>query len=201
MSDGLDMCELHPPGPRATDEREMQAIGERLKLSRMLKGLSVSEAAQRAGLSRSFLTRVEQGKSDIALGRLVRLVDIYGIKLGDLSSDAQAGEEILVRSGQAEAISSSAEGMALHVLVPTGNRLMTPTLATLAPDGHMVEHVRHEGEEFVLIIEGEVIVNLEGTGDVVLRQGDSLYFSATRGHAYRNGGMNPARFLSVVVRL
>lgn len=197
----LDMCEIRPPNPGGNDGREMHAVGERLKFFRTGKGLSVSEAAQRAGLSRSFLTLVEAGKSDIALGRLIRLVDIYGIKLGDLSSDAQAGEEILVRAGQAEAISSTVEGMALQVLVPAGNRLMTPTLATLEPGGRMLEYLRHEGEEFVLIIEGRVIVDLEGSGELILEQGDSLCFSAARGHAYRNDTEQSARFLSVVVRV
>src|SRR4051794_22032981 len=59
-------------------------IGETLRTLRKDHGLSLGEAAERSGLSRSFIGMVEQGNSEIALSRLIRLADVYGVFIADL---------------------------------------------------------------------------------------------------------------------
>ncbi len=57
--------------------------------------------------------------------------------------------------------------------------------------------VSHPGEEFLMVIEGTLIVQLEGREDVTLNAGDAMYFDSGRGHLYAAAGDAPARILVV----
>lgn len=60
-------------------------LGTKLRALRTDRGLSIAEVADATGISASFLSLVENGRSDIAIGRLMRLIDFYGVGLGRCS--------------------------------------------------------------------------------------------------------------------
>lgn len=61
------------------------ALGERLRLARLRRGLAIDVTCERAGISRMTLYRLEAGGSAIALGTLVRVLSVLG-----LGSDLEA---------------------------------------------------------------------------------------------------------------
>jgi quercetin dioxygenase-like cupin family protein len=172
-------------------------LGPRLKAARRQAGKSLAEVAAATAISKSFLALVESGQSDIVFSRLLRLVEFYGIRLGDLLGDDDR-EYVVVRGGEGRTIASSEEGMTLEVLLPDGHRAIRTMIVTLVPGGRMNEHAWHEGEEFIHVLQGTTVLDLEGVGEITLRRGDSAYYDSTRGHAYHNDGRAPARVLSVV---
>ena len=74
-----------------------RGLGSALKNLRRDRRLSLQDVSAGTGISASFLSLVENGKSDITIGRLVRLVTFYGIHLGDLVPVQPAAEPDLVR--------------------------------------------------------------------------------------------------------
>src|SRR5437870_657833 len=60
------------------------SVGSALRKVRTARNLSLSEVADATGISTSFLSLVEKDRSDITIGRLVRLIDFYGISITDL---------------------------------------------------------------------------------------------------------------------
>ena len=58
-----------------------QQLNERLKALRIKCGLSVQEAAERAGITKAHLYKIEDGESKPSVEVLSRLCDGYGIKL------------------------------------------------------------------------------------------------------------------------
>src|SRR5688572_18730681 len=64
--------------------KQVPSLAEGLRALRLSKGLSLKEVALATEISTSFLSLVENGKSDITIGRLVRLVNLYGVTLTDL---------------------------------------------------------------------------------------------------------------------
>ena len=58
----------------------------------------------------------------------------------------------------------------------------------------------HHGEEFLYVLEGEVIIHSDLYAPTELKRGDSLYFDGTQGHAYVCGSDDPARILVLVAR-
>src|SRR5262249_40404772 len=72
-------------------------LGEALKLLRHQRGHSLIEVSRGTGISRSFLSLVESGRSDITIGRLLRLVTFYGAQISDLLPQDEAHDPIVVK--------------------------------------------------------------------------------------------------------
>jgi transcriptional regulator with XRE-family HTH domain len=60
-------------------KRLLEALGERLRLARLRRGLAVDIACQRAGISRMTLYRLEKGGPAIALGTLMRVLSVLSL--------------------------------------------------------------------------------------------------------------------------
>lgn len=74
----------------ASDTEIMAEIGARLEALRKTRGLTQTDAAERAGLGRNTLYRAEQGDNP-TLQTIVRLLRTYG-RLGALSTFIPAAE-------------------------------------------------------------------------------------------------------------
>ncbi len=70
-------------------------LGERLRELRLERGLSLTAVAEATGLSASSLSVTENGKSDITFGRLVRLIDFYGVTLSELLPEPPPTEPVV----------------------------------------------------------------------------------------------------------
>jgi transcriptional regulator with XRE-family HTH domain len=165
----------------------LPGLGPTLRAIRKARGWSLEQAGDQTGLSKSFLSLVEQGKSDITLGRLMSLVKFYGIGLADLIPEQTDGADgVVTRLDQRRHIDLPPEGLELTLLAPNSKRTMMPVWSSFAPGGHTESHVVHEGEEFVWVLEGRLALELDGSEPITLEQGDCAYFDATRAHRYRN---------------
>jgi quercetin dioxygenase-like cupin family protein len=63
---------------------------------------------------------------------------------------------------------------------------MMPMLLEFEPGAHLAEHGRHEGEEWVHVLEGTLSLELRDSDPQVLGAGDSGYYPADRPHMFRN---------------
>ena len=57
--------------------------------------------------------------------------------------------------------------------------------------------IRHPGEEYTYVLEGELDLHTELYAPTRMKAGDSIYFDSTMGHAYVSVGDTPARILCV----
>ncbi len=62
-----------------SQERRLQAFGENLKYARLRRDLSSEQVAERAGISRSTLIKVEKGDESVALGYYFRVLAVLGL--------------------------------------------------------------------------------------------------------------------------
>jgi transcriptional regulator with XRE-family HTH domain len=183
-----------PPAPR--DLGVQPELGRRLRSTRLEHNLSLSDVAERTGISASFLSLVENGKSDITIGRLTRLVECYGLSITDLIPPPTPAQAFVVRASEAALLHSAAEGIDFFLLVPNVKRTMMPMLVEIQPGASLAEYGRHPGEEFVHVIEGELTLDLEGVEPRVLAPGDSAYYDAQHPHLFRNE--DPKRMLRLI---
>lgn len=72
-------------------ERQMQGLGERLRMARLRRRLSTIVFAERVGISRDTLNRLEKGDPVIALGTYARALRVLGLD-GDLDLLARDDE-------------------------------------------------------------------------------------------------------------
>jgi transcriptional regulator with XRE-family HTH domain len=172
-------------------------MGERLRAIRRKRGESLEYVAEKTGISKSFLSLVERGKNDITIGRLMHLVRFYGVSVVDLLPIESDNDPIVVKRAQQKLIRSPAEGVNIYLLAPDTNRGMMPIIEYFEPGAETREHLSHEGEEFVYVLQGTVVVEVGGT-EYLLNEGDSAYFDAELPHIYRNPSSAPSRALEVV---
>lgn len=173
-------------------------LGVTLRAIRQAQGWSLSQVSEAIGLSTSFLSLVEQGKSDITLNRLMSLVKFYKVGLADLVPEQAEVDDVVVRRQQRKRVSLSAEGFEITLLAPDTKRIMMPLLTTFAPGGQTANHALHDGEEFVLVLSGRMLLDLGGAEPIVLEKGDSAYFDASRSHQYTNLAEGPTRVFAVI---
>jgi transcriptional regulator with XRE-family HTH domain len=88
---------LERPFPRAV--RQMLALGERLRLARLRRNLTSVLVAERMGVSRDTLHRLEKGDPGVSLGVYFRALRVLGL---DADLDLVARDDILGRQLQDE---------------------------------------------------------------------------------------------------
>ena len=97
---------------------------------------------------------VENGKSDITISRLMRLVHWYEVSIADLVQDPNSSPVAIVRADVGASLSSSPTRDPDPDAYPDGQHAMMPVINVYDEGGGMVEPTRHDGEEFVYVIAG-----------------------------------------------
>ena len=167
-------------------------LGSTLRAIRTSRRLSLADVAQATEISPSFLSLVELGKSDITIGRLTRLAEFYKISFADLLGGQEARDADVVRVDERRLIHSAAEGIDVYLLSSDTRRTMMAMLLEFEPSAELAEYGRHQGEEFVHVVEGTLTLEIEGSTPRTLEAGDSAYYSAERPHLFKNASDSAA---------
>jgi XRE family transcriptional regulator, regulator of sulfur utilization len=186
-----------PVEPTGDDSPATNELGARLRQLRRSRGVSLAEVADGTGISPSFLSMVEQGKSDITVSRLMRLVHWFGVSVADLVQEPDNAAVQVVRAGNRRSLRLADEGIEIQMLTPDGHHAMLPVINVYEAGGGMVDPTRHDGEEFVHVLEGRLELTIAGGDPIVLDAGDSAYYRSDTTHSFRNTGEGVARFFGI----
>lgn len=162
-------------------------LGERVRELRKARNWTLEQAAQKAGLARSTLSKIENGQMSPTFDAVRKLATGLDISIPQLFT-APKSDRVLAR----RAITRSGEGRGLitptyeHEILASdlSHKQMMPYRATVRAraidefDGW----VRHDGEEFLYVLTGVVEFYSEFYEPVQLKRGDSAYYDASMGH-------------------
>lgn len=180
-------------------------LHEALKVQRKKKGWSLRELSRRSGISVSALSKVERGELSLTYDKLQQLADGLGIEVAALFSKAGGNGPLQPNTRRSYSPADSGETIAtanyLHRYTHTdlSRKAFTPIHAevnarTLTEFGDLV---KHQGEEYCYVLEGEVTLHTEHYAPLIVKAGESVYFDSTMGHAYINSGDGTARILCI----
>jgi transcriptional regulator with XRE-family HTH domain len=187
----IEPVELYPSSHEA-------ALGAALRQARKARGFSLAQVADSTGVSRSLLSLIENGRSDITIGRLNRLAHLYGIRLADLVPETRQPDPTVVRADDRRGLHYTSEGIDIELLVPEGPHTMQALLATFSPQAAMEDYILQPYEQFVHVIEGHTRTQFGDGREVELNAGDSATFvSGDQGHRHANLCAGIARMLIV----
>lgn len=144
------------------------------------------EVAEATGISPSFLSLVETGRSDITIGRLSRLIQFFGVSIVDLVPEQSTADAKVVRRQELRRLPSAEPGVDVYLLVADTRRTMMPMLLEFHPGASLAEYGRHAGEEWVYVLEGALRIEFEGDEALTLSAGDSAYYSSSHPHLFKN---------------
>ena len=178
---------------------------ERVRALRLSQSMTLAELSARSSLPISTLSKIENGKVSLsydklrklALGLSVDIRDFVAVEPSALALAQQLGRRNLSRKDDISIIETESHTYRYHA-TDLLNKKMTPMIIDInVRRDTEIELSRHPGEEFFLVLSGEVEFCSELYAPVVLKTGDSMYFDGGMGHAYRRNSDEPAQILSV----
>lgn len=172
-------------------------IGRRIRNLRHIKGLTLKDLADRALCSESMLSKVENGKAQLSLTSLHRIVHSLDITITALFSESRADQGVVTRANDRSTFRIDANGSRLERLIPPNlGHLLEGNLHILEPGGGSNGVLTHEGEEVGYVLAGTFELTVSGV-HYHLNVGDSFVYRSEEPHSYRNPGTETARVLWV----
>ncbi len=178
------------------------AFGQRIRRLRGDRNWTLSDLAQRSGLAISTISKAERGLIALTYDRLSLLARGLGVDMSAFFSDTgegfAPGSFAIARKGEFKR--QETKNYVYEMLFSDlWNKSMQPMMGTLkARELHQFDALlSHTGQEFLLVLDGQVTVHLDGRDPVTLAQGDSIYFDSMIGHVYASVGDKDARILVV----
>jgi transcriptional regulator with XRE-family HTH domain len=178
-------------------------LGRRLRAFRTTRGLSLAQLAKRTRISSSFLSLVEQGKSDITLTRMLRLATFYEVALGDLiSEDGVPGREpIVVHRRSAATIHSAGEGIDAYFLLTGHNHPFSATIGAYEPATTFTAEPGIDLETFAYVLSGRFRIASPGAPALPVNTGDAVIYHLGRSYSWTNTGRRKGQILFVTAQL
>ena len=158
-------------------------IGAQLRAARQAARLSMAEVAERAGLTKGFVSKLERDLANVSVASLIRLCDALGISVGSLF---QAPKGEVVRRDARPRINFGGRKMTEYLLTPSGEKRVQAILSDIEPGGGSGKepYALPAGVEFALILAGRLQVTVAGE-QVLLEEGDALTFTADMDHSFQ----------------
>ncbi|SON53168.1 helix-turn-helix domain-containing protein [Vibrio tapetis] len=204
--------DMHDEYPSLTLAKEQQQesieplkLGKRIKEIRMELSLTLEDASKRTGLARSTLSKIENEQISPTFQAMQKLAGGLNIDMPQLFEPPRkkvaTGRRDVTLSGQGKPHPTPTYE---HELLATqlSNKKMMPFKSRIHARNFddYSDWVRHDGEEFLLILEGEVLLYTEFYEPVPLKMGDSVYYDANMGHMLVSTSEEDAHILWVTAK-
>lgn len=180
-------------------------LGKRVKEIRLTKGWTLEEVSKRTGIARSTLSKIENDQVSPSFTIVQKLIKGLGMDLPQLFVEASehsiAGRRDVTRKGKGEPHPTATyEHELLNFSISRKKMVPFKTKVRARAFDAFKEWVRHDGEEFLLVLAGKVNFFSEYYEPIELKEGDSVYYDATMGHVVVSTSTKDAEILWVVAR-
>lgn len=165
-------------------------IGFFVRDARKTQRLSLEQLAQRAGVSRAMISRIEREEAVPTTTVLAKLAEALGLTFSQLMSRSDEQEILRIPAKSQPVLRDEDSGFVRRCLSPVlpgrGIDFVLNTLPPRATAGDFGAH-RRGVEEYIYVQTGRLKAVI-GSEVVTLEEGDSLYFQADANHSFINVG-------------
>lgn len=174
-----------------SEGKKNKNIGQKLLAMRKKTGISLEYVSEKTGFTLDYLQDIESGKELPPVGDILTISRVLTVDPGELLQPDERRRQELSRKRIAD-FKVRESSYYYTVLTPRAkNKHLRAFRVTIPPKSeHPRVNYKHEGEEFVYVLEGGVEVTV-GQKKHKLRKGDSLHFDSGIRHALRNTGKKP----------
>lgn len=171
-------------------------IGKRMKELRVFYGLTQQELADRAELTKGFISQLERNQNTPSVSTLLDIIQCLGTTPAEFFAESEPEQIVFKEEDYFEKINEE-QNTKIEWIIPNAQKnSMEPIRLTLHPGGVSEELLPHEGEEFGYVLKGTVKL-IFGTQKYTLHSGESFAFSSTKRHHLENPGKYDATVLWV----
>ncbi len=161
-------------------------IGQRIKDRRLSNSLTLKQLAELAGCSDAYISQIENGKVSPSIAILKRIADALQSRITDFFVETPGEEPVVLRPDQRTTLSLERWNARIQSLVLNpGSKRMHPFYTTIQPGGGSHGLYKHVGEEFGIVLKGELEIELSGTIYKV-RENESFYYHSSEPHSWTN---------------
>jgi len=176
----------------ASNATKSESLGERIQQMRKRQKIELESLAERTGYSVDYLRQIEEGKVSPPVGTLIQIsralaVDSAALLAEDRKKERRRSYRKRTKAYSYQTLNPGAEDKHLWAY-----------LVTVEPKKmHESVEYKHEGEEFVYVLEGRVEVQA-GKEVHQLAKGAALHFNSALGHTLTNVSAKQSKLLVVV---
>ena len=179
---------------------QIKQIANRIKGLRDSLDITVEEMAERCKRTPNEIRLYEAGETDIPMSFLFEVAQHFNVDTSTLIS----GEEprmtsyFLTRYGKGKSIERNKaykyQALASGYIQPKAE----PFEVTVEPNEEAMHLNAHEGEEFNYVLEGRLLLRINEK-NLILNQGDSIYFDSSILHGMKALDNRPVKFLAIIL--
>lgn len=181
-------------------DEQIKQIAERLRGLRDVLELTSEDIARDCDISAEEYRLAETGDFDISVSMLQKIARKYGVALDALmfGEEPKMSAYFLTRAGKGISIERTKAYKYQSLASGFMNRDADPFIVTVEPNDEPIHYNSHSGQEFNLVLEGRMMLSIEGK-DLILNEGDSLYFNSKLPHGMKALDGKNVRFLAVIM--
>src|SRR4051795_6014290 len=170
----------------------LEVVAPRLRRVRKERGVTLIDLAERTGISKSTLSRLETGQRRPTLELLLPLARIYCVPLDEMVGAPDVGDPRIrlkpreINGRTVLPLTRNPNGVqAWKIIIPMSQSTPKPRA--------------HDGNEWLYVLSGRMRVII-GDSDMVLGVGEVAEFNTSEPHWFGSTGEEPAEVLSVFGR-
>lgn len=176
---------------------EIGEIAEKIRNLRKRKNWTLKELSERTGLSVSFLSQVENGTSSLAITSLKKISDAFNVSINYFFKSPEIHNFLIKKEDQSPFKIDGCNSELVRLSGDFSNRTLESLLVTIPPEEQHGNKSTHPGEEFVMVLEGALIVNINGT-EYLAKAGDTLHYPSTIMHTWFNPLKEETKILCII---
>ena len=181
---------------------QIKQIAERLVGLRDALDISPEDMAKVCNLSVEEYLELEMGAKDISVSMLHQVSQAYGIELTTLmfGDEPKMNSYFVTRKGKGIAVERTKAYKYQSLGAGFSHRKADPFIVTVhpKPGDEPIYLNSHPGQEFNLILKGRLQLSINGK-ELVLEEGDSIYFNSELPHGMKALDGEKVRFLAIIL--
>ncbi len=181
---------------------DVKEIGQRLKGLREALDMTAEEFAASCNIELPIYMEYESGERDLTISVLKGIATRHNVDVSVLmfADEPRMSSYFLTRKGKGLSVKRVEDYNYQTLAGGFNNRKAEVFEVTVEPKNEDVEihHSIHTGQEFNLILEGRMLMQINGK-DLIMEEGDSIYFDSSLPHGLRALDNKKVRLIVVVL--
>lgn len=166
----------------------MKRLGERIRRKRESMHMQLNDLAKKVGISASALSQIENAKAFPTILNLKAIADSLNTTVGEIIGEYETlSQNPRIKKGEKKFVKQNESGASLYLLSHHDPHKQMETYSMVFEQGADASELMltHPGQEFVHVINGQMLINLEEQ-EFILENGDSFYFNSGIPHQMKN---------------
>src|ERR671912_317352 len=177
-----------------------EQLGKRVKELRGRRGLTLDALAERSGVSRAMISKLERGEKNPTLVVAAKLAEGLGVTLSQVAGIEERREIVVVQRERRMVMRDPETGFERQLLSPNfvgrGVEFIRNEIPEGSTSGAFPPH-RGGVEEHIVVERGSLRATVGGE-EYLLREGDALYFEADVMRRFDNAGEGECSYYLVI---